>query len=44
MGRLRCRCAAVVLMPEVELLWFADCPNHPAARRMLEQVISEIAP
>ena len=31
-------------MPEVELLWFADCPNHPAARQMLEEVIAEIAP
>lgn len=29
---------------EVELLWFADCANHPAARRMLEDVIAAIAP
>ena len=29
---------------EVELLWFEDCPNHPAARRMLEEVIGELAP
>lgn len=29
---------------EVELLWFADCPNHVAARRMLEEVIAEVAP
>ena len=28
----------------VELLWFADCANHPVARRMLEEVIEEIAP
>ena len=28
----------------VELLWFSDCPNHPAARMMLEQVIAELAP
>lgn len=28
----------------VELLWFADCANHPAARRMLEEVIAELAP
>jgi len=28
----------------VELLWFADCANHPAARRMLEEVIAEVAP
>lgn len=31
-------------MPEVELLWFADCANHPAARQMLEEVIGEFAP
>jgi hypothetical protein len=31
-------------MQEVELLWFADCPNHPAARAMLEEVIAEVAP
>ena len=29
---------------DVELLWFADCPNHPAARRMLQDVIDELAP
>lgn len=29
---------------EVELLWFADCPNHPVARQMLEAIIAEIAP
>ena len=28
----------------VELLWFADCTNHPAARSMLENVIPEVAP
>jgi hypothetical protein len=28
----------------VELLWFSDCPNHPAARAMLEEVIAEVAP
>ena len=28
----------------VELLWFADCPNHPAARTMLEEVIADLAP
>lgn len=31
-------------MAEVELLWFADCPNHPAARQMLEEVIGAVAP
>ena len=29
---------------DVELLWFSDCPNHPAARRLLEEVIAELAP
>lgn len=29
---------------EVELLWFSDCPNHAAARGMLQEVIAEIAP
>jgi hypothetical protein len=29
---------------EVELLWFSDCANHRAARRLLEEVIAEIAP
>jgi hypothetical protein len=29
---------------QVELLWFADCANHPAARQMLEEVIAEVAP
>ncbi len=28
----------------VELLWFAECANHPAARRMLEEVIADLAP
>jgi hypothetical protein len=28
----------------VELLWFSDCPNHVAARRMLEEAIAEVAP
>jgi hypothetical protein len=29
---------------EVELLWFRDCANHPAARALLEEVIAEVAP
>ena len=29
---------------EVELLWFSDCPNRAAARRMLEEVVAEVAP
>ncbi len=28
----------------LELLWFSECPNYPAARRMLEEVVAEIAP
>ena len=27
-----------------ELLWFSGCANHPAARRMLEEVIATFAP
>jgi hypothetical protein len=29
---------------DVELLWFSDCPNHPTARQLLEEVIAELAP
>lgn len=29
---------------DVQLLWFSDCANHPAARRMLEEVIADLAP
>lgn len=32
------------MSPRVELLWFADCPNHPTARAMLEEVLAEVAP
>lgn len=28
----------------VELLWFADCPNHATARQVLADVIEKIAP
>ena len=28
----------------VELLWFADCPNHPEARRMVADAIERLAP
>lgn len=28
----------------VELRWFQGCTNHPAARQMLKDVISEVAP
>lgn len=28
----------------VELLWFADCPNHAAARRLVREVVAELAP
>ena len=30
--------------PVVELLWFVDCPNRADARRLLEDVVSEVAP
>jgi len=29
---------------KIELLWFAGCPNHPAARALLQEVIAELAP
>lgn len=29
---------------DVELLWFADCPNHVAARSLLAEIIAEVAP
>jgi hypothetical protein len=35
---------AAVATLTIELLWFADCPNHPAARAMLEEVIADDAP
>lgn len=31
-------------LQRVELLWFRDCPNHEAARRLLHEVIAEVAP
>lgn len=31
-------------MHEVDLLWFADCANHPAARQLLQEMIDEVAP
>ena len=30
--------------PKVDLLWFSDCPNHPVARALLEEVIAQVAP
>lgn len=30
--------------PRVELLWFQDCPNHPAARALLGELLAELAP
>ena len=30
--------------PTVELLWFADGPNHAAAGSMLADVLAELAP
>jgi len=32
------------MVRRVELVFFADCPNHPAARRMLEEVVADVAP
>ena len=29
---------------DVELLWFSDCPNHAATRRLLSEVLGEMAP
>ena len=28
----------------IELLWFAGCPNHVAARRLLRDVVAELSP
>ena len=28
----------------VELLWFSECPNHAAARRLLDDVVRDLAP
>ena len=30
--------------PSVQLLWFADCPNHEAARDMLIDLVAIHAP
>ena len=30
--------------PRVELLWFRDCPNHPAALALLDELLGELAP
>ncbi len=30
--------------PSIELLWFADCPNHAAARQMLIELVPIHAP
>lgn len=29
---------------EVEFLWFQGCPNHKAARAILDEVIHDVAP
>jgi hypothetical protein len=29
---------------DIELLWFADCPNHVPARELLIAVVAELAP
>lgn len=30
--------------PSIELLWFEDCPNHAAARQMLDELVPIHAP
>ena len=30
--------------PWVELLWFQDCPSHPMARALLQEILAELAP
>ena len=30
--------------PRIELLWFHDCPNHPAARALLDELLGALAP
>lgn len=27
---------------KIEFLWFDDCPNHTAARRLLDEVLSDL--
>jgi hypothetical protein len=34
----------VTIHRDVELLWFADCPNHAVARQLLREIIAEQAP
>ena len=38
------RAAAESPGPWVELLWFQDCPNHPAARALLDELLGALAP
>ncbi len=35
---------AVGMARRVELLWFADCSNHEQARKILYEVINQVAP
>src|SRR2546422_1001217 len=39
----RARDRGSVMNHLVQLLWFSDCANHPAARAMLEEVVAEVA-
>ncbi len=32
------------VQPRVELLWFQNCPNHAAARVLLNELLGEFAP
>ena len=50
-GKTRTAAASVSITREhagpplrVELLWFADCPNHAAARGLLSDALAELAP
>lgn len=36
--------AAVSSGHHVEFLWFQDCPNHAAARALLQEVVAAVAP
>lgn len=30
--------------PRVELLWFGACPNHPIARALLDEIVTDLVP
>lgn len=37
-------CMIISVMTRIELLWFADCPNHEPTRTLLVEVIAALAP